>query len=121
MPDDVVFDTSESVGTVLETLHKFSALGRDKDADGDAARVIGAVAVHEQELPLKRILKDVLSAENRKLLFVEASGKGPPRLLRVFALSDTWRLLLGDDPFWDQPSAAARDARDMEVSDVSGS
>lgn len=58
--------------------------------------IVGATLIYEQRLPLKVLLLQVLAAENRKLLFVKDVGNGcPPKLLRVIAVSDVWRLLVG--------------------------
>jgi len=60
--------------------------------------IVGATLVFEQRLPLKVVLLQVLAAENRKLVFVKDVGNGcPPKLLRVIAVSDVWRLLVGGE------------------------
>lgn len=109
-PESVVFDLSAPLEGVLDALRRFRSLPPEEAAAGGAppgiARPaggekanssVGAGLLFEKELTLKSLLLRVLGAENRKMLFVQDDGNagGPPKLLRIVAVSDVWQLLLG--------------------------
>jgi len=86
--------TAVTAPQVVPLLASGEALGAPAGTPG----IVGATLVYEQRLPLKVLLLQVLAAENRKILFVKDVGNGcPPKLLRVIAVSDVWRLLVGTE------------------------
>merc|ERR1712226_964477 len=108
----VSFDVTAPVEVMLNTLRRHrpteeaqgsvgSTTGSTAKARGDegGSSFLGASLVHEKELMLKILVLQILSAENRKVLFVKGGEDNDvaPRLLRMLSVSDVWWLLIGSD------------------------
>jgi len=90
-PDCVEFDLGAPVEVILDALRRFRSPPAE-EATGNGAGFV------REELSLKNLPLKLLSAENRKLLFVQDTGNGShPKLQRIVSASDVWRLLLGSD------------------------
>lgn len=110
--EPVTFDATAPVEVILNTLRRHrlqqaslgedGAEGRRRQASDDAGAEnaetewFGAGLVYQQELTLRALVLQLLLADNRKLLFVEAAGESAPRIRRLISVADTWRLLIGD-------------------------
>lgn len=91
-PPTIEFDLNVPVEVVLDALRRH----RNAAAEEASPPIVGASLVTEKELPLKVLPIRLLSAENRKLLFVQDGGGGKaPKLLRIVSVTDVWRLLIG--------------------------
>mmetsp|Transcript_43352 Transcript_43352/g.129466 ORF Transcript_43352/g.129466 Transcript_43352/m.129466 type:complete len:625 (+) Transcript_43352:159-2033(+) len=117
--DSVSFDADAPIEAMLDAMQRYRGPPADEGASVPAAPGglggIGATLVYEQQLTLKASLLRLLSAENRKLLFVQDSDNGsPPRLLRVLSVGDIWHLLIGERQ--DAPEGTAEDP--MEVTEA---
>lgn len=89
------FDLEAPVEVVLDALRRHRSPAASDEASTSCP---GAALITEKELTLKALPLRALAAENRKLLFVQDRGGGaPPKLLRIVAVSDVWRLLLGSE------------------------
>jgi hypothetical protein len=109
--ENVTFDAAASVEVILNTVRRHRhqqeaqgddvAEGRRRQGTDDTAAEndgawFGAGLVYQQELTLRAVILQLLLAENRKLLFVEANGDSAPRIRRLVSVGDAWRLLIGD-------------------------
>mmetsp|Transcript_71779 Transcript_71779/g.199169 ORF Transcript_71779/g.199169 Transcript_71779/m.199169 type:complete len:618 (+) Transcript_71779:165-2018(+) len=110
MKDGINLDANAPIEVVLKALQRCRAAAATEESaalnpmgGSQMARAenggVGATFVYEKELKLKSLLLRLLSAENRKLLFVQddSGNEGPPRLLRLVSVSDVWLLLIGSD------------------------
>lgn len=136
--DGVSFDPAAPIEAMLDVLQRFrgppaeegastaalpgeprgSRWWQPQESHNGGICGIGATLIYEKQLTLKALLLRVLSAENRKLLFVQETGHGnPPRLLRVLSVGDVWHLLIGDDQ--ELPDQAGGNPEDtLEVIDT---
>jgi len=103
--DEVRLHLDSPVSCILEALSRYrvaTLAGADDPAaasttatPGRDARM-GASLIYEREATLKTLLFSVLTAENRKVLFVEGEpGGSAPLLRRIISAGDVWQLLLG--------------------------
>lgn len=80
----VNFELGTSIEVLLQILRQYRP---------EAGPCVGATIVRDEELSLKDATLRLLAAENKKLLFVQAQGES--KLLRIFSVSDLWRVLIG--------------------------
>lgn len=127
--EEIVFDISAPVEVVLETLRRYRAATEDAlasnpntatsnatsaphaedrplGADKGNNAYNGALFVYDKAMPLKTVLLRLLSAENRKILFVQDGNEEPPRLLRILSVSDVWLELIGTTDILEAAKAA---------------
>jgi CBS domain-containing protein len=121
--EPIQLDLEAPVGAMLDVLKK-SCLPTDPDSD--AFRFYGATVTSDPQVPMKSFLVRLLTAENRKVFFVDSAEQDrPPQLLKMVSLSDAWRWLLGDEATQMTSvadhttlSSAAADAGDVVVTDA---
>eukprot|EP00440_Ansanella_granifera_P051394 gb/GFBE01055712.1/.p1 GENE.gb/GFBE01055712.1/~~gb/GFBE01055712.1/.p1 ORF type:complete len:244 (+),score=60.12 gb/GFBE01055712.1/:1-732(+) len=106
-PESISFDVTAPVEAVMKAMRRFRPSIAPEEApsgqapqasESDQAKFLGASLVYDKELSVKSLVLRVLSAENRKVVFVQDAGAGKaPKLRQILSAGDVWRLLIGTE------------------------